>query len=89
MHCGAADSFGLLALREFREEWKARSWQAALREPDDDALVASLKLSTHTGRPLATDRWLARLEHKLGRRLRPLPVGRPKRVQATKEPTTG
>jgi len=39
-----------------------------------------IRASTHTGRPLATDGILSKLEHKLGRRLRPLPVGRPRKV---------
>jgi hypothetical protein len=42
----------------------------------DDDWITNFRLSTHTGRPLATDRLLARLETRLGRRLRPLPVGR-------------
>jgi hypothetical protein len=33
-----------------------------------------------TGRPLATDGWLSKLENALGRRLRALPVGRPKKT---------
>jgi putative transposase len=32
-----------------------------------------------TGRPLGSDRFLAKLETLLGRRVRPLPVGRPKK----------
>jgi hypothetical protein len=40
-----------------------------------------IRLSTHRGRPLGSDRFLSKLEHALGRRLRPLQVGRPKRAK--------
>ena len=39
----------------------------------------SLRLNTHRGRPRAADRFLGKLETKLNRRLRPLPVGRPRK----------
>jgi hypothetical protein len=52
----------------------------ALQEPEDDNLFGLIRRSTHTGRPLATDGVLSKLEHKLGRRLRALPVGRPKKT---------
>ena len=48
-------------------------------DPDDDAFVSRLRGRTQTGRPLAADSWLSKLEKKLGRRLRPLPVGRPRK----------
>jgi putative transposase len=86
LHCGEPEQSGVRELvdsREFREEWKAAKWQAELREPEDGELVARIRLSTHTGRPLATDRLLARLETRLGRRLRPLPVGRPSKKKST------
>ncbi len=79
VHCGEPDHLGVLDLREFREEWKPAKWQAALREPEDDEWAATFRGSTHTGQPLATDRFLARPEARLGRRLRPLPVGRPRK----------
>jgi hypothetical protein len=40
-----------------------------------------IRLSTHRGRPLGGDRFLSKLEDALGRRLRALPVGRPKRAK--------
>jgi hypothetical protein len=46
----------------------------------DDNISGLIRHSTHTGRPLATDSVLSKLEHRLGRRLRPLPVGRPKKA---------
>ena len=40
-------------------------------------LLESGHVRTQTGRPLANDSFLSKLETKLGRRLRPLPPGRP------------
>jgi putative transposase len=53
-----------------------------LREGDDKETLAALRLNTQTGRPLASDSFLSKLEHTLGRRLRPLPVGRPKKEKS-------
>jgi len=50
---------------------------AALRARDDETQAAGLRRSTCRGRPLGSDGFLSKLEHRLGRRLRPLPVGRP------------
>ena len=89
LHCGEADASGtpeLVDAGPFREQWKPPRWRAALTAAEDDQEIARLRLSTHTGRPLASDRFLARLEHRLGRRLRPLPVGRPaSRKRKTKQ----
>jgi hypothetical protein len=43
---------------------------------------AALRLNTQTGRPLASDFFLSKLGHTLGRRLRSLPVGRPKKQKS-------
>jgi hypothetical protein len=52
------------------------NWQATLADREDPDLVRQLR--TKTGRPLASDSFLGKLETKLGRRLRPLPPGVPK-----------
>ena len=41
-----------------------------------------VRLNTQTGRPLASDSFLSKLEHTLGRQLRPLTVGRPKKKKS-------
>jgi hypothetical protein len=41
--------------------------------------LAALRPSTQTGCPPASDSFISKLEHTLGHRLRPLPVGRPKK----------
>jgi len=43
---------------------------------------AALRLNTQTGRPLAHDSFLSKIEHTLGRRLRTLRVARPKKNES-------
>jgi putative transposase len=75
-HCGGSDGSGLLNLASWRRavdgDWRERLSSAG------DADVDSLRLSTSRGRPLGSDGWLSKLEATLGRRLRALPVGRPR-----------
>jgi len=75
-HCGGSDGGGLLDLASWRRaadgDWRERLSSAG------DADVDSLRLSTSRGRPLGGDGWLSKLEATLGRRLRALPVGRPR-----------
>ena len=75
----AEDPSGLLDLPAWRRQRRGPDWQAALRQPADEAQTALLRLCTHTGRPLGSDSFLAKLETLLGRRLRPLPRGRPRK----------
>ena len=42
----------------------------------DEEMVRLLRIRTQTGRPLASDRFMSKVEAFLGRRVRPLPVGR-------------
>jgi hypothetical protein len=64
------------------EAWRRVSspalWRSLLVRPEDEGAAAKIRLSLSTGRPLATDSTLTRLEQRLGRRLRALPIGRPK-----------
>ncbi len=78
-HTGGQDASGLLDLDAWAGEWTPGKWRAELKRPEDEALMSRLRLSTHRGRPLGSDSFLSKLESRLGRRLRPMPVGRPKR----------
>lgn len=60
------------------EEIRA-TWSDILAEPDNAAEVDAIRRQTHTGRPLETDSFIARLETMAGRILRALPRGRPKK----------
>jgi putative transposase len=56
------------------------AWRELLVRPEDAALTAQLRGSTRTGRPLGTDSFVSKLEAFLGRRLRALPSGRPRKT---------
>jgi len=58
---------------------RVRHWQTYLSSGLDDAVVASLRKHTKTGRPLGEDTFVDMLELKLGRILRPLKQGRKKK----------
>jgi len=72
-------------LRQQAARWGVRllglaagiDYRALLARREDKEVLRRLRTSTHTGRPLASDAFLAKVERALGRRLRPLPVGRP------------
>jgi putative transposase len=81
-HCGEHDLSGLLEMASWEREVGTAKWRRMLARPDDDRLVNSLRLSTSRGRPLGSDRFIAKLETLLGRRLRPLPRGRPPKTAA-------
>ena len=79
-HCGGADPGGLVAL----DAWRARlapglDWRQSLVAALDGKTSDRLRVWTHRGRLLGSDKFVAKLELALGRRLRPLPVGRPRK----------
>lgn len=76
-HCGQPDKSGVLDLAAWRTFVRRRAWRGILQQPEDDGLVLRIRRQTKTGRPLASDALLAKLERRLGRRLRAAPVGRP------------
>ena len=82
-HCGEADNTGLLDVEAWKDLLAGADWREVLRERLEEADVAALRHATGRGRPLGSDRFLAKLERALGRRLRPLPVGRPRNRKRT------
>jgi putative transposase len=84
-HCGGEDPSGLLDLTSWWRDMSPARWRRMLERPDDDKLAASLQRATSRGRPLGSDKFIAKLETLLGRRLRALPPGRP-RKEETKKP---
>lgn len=81
-HCGGDDPSALLDLASWTREMDPLKWRQRLTRPEDDRLVRSLRLATSRGRPLGSDTFIAKLETRLGRRLRPLPRGRPRKTSA-------
>lgn len=80
-HCGGKDASGLLDLSGWRRRWRVDRWKQELHRPEDAALVGRMRRCLLTGRPLASDRFISKLEALVGKRLRPLPVGRPRKTR--------
>jgi len=69
----------ILNLRKWYRRTSSEQWRAELAEGLTPEQMERLRLRTHTGRPLGSDNFVSKLETALGRRLRPLPRGRPKK----------
>ena len=80
-HVGGTDRSRLLDLAAWRERWGPEAWRRELRVPEAEVVLATLRGSTTRGWPLGSDSFLSKLERVLGRRVRPLPVGRPRKHQ--------
>lgn len=78
-HCGIDKQSDLLDILSWRWDMSFAQWRQVLERPNDDRLISTFRLSTCRGRPLGTDAFIAKLETLLGRRLRPMPKGRPKK----------
>jgi putative transposase len=81
-HAGRPDPAHVLDLETWNDLVPGVNWKETLTNGDDKETLAALRLHTQTGRPLASDSFLSKLERTLGRRLRPLPVGRPKKEKS-------
>ncbi len=69
----------LLDLKSWNKQISAKEWQKELTKGIDLSQMSRIRLNTHTGRPLGTDSFLSKLEKLIGRRVRPLPIGRPRK----------
>ena len=76
----------VLENRRWQALTKGLDWKPFLTEDEEDEEehTQAIRLATCRGRPLASDRLLSKLETKLNRRLRPLPVGRPRKKNGRK-----
>jgi len=79
-HCTGEDPTGLLDLTDWRTHWPDESWREYLTLPEEPGEVETIRLSTTIGRPLGSEAFLTHLEAQTGRRLRPYPVGRPRKA---------
>ncbi|NLH17843.1 MAG: transposase [Phycisphaerae bacterium] len=84
-HIEGRDDTGLLHLAYWRQIASAVDWRKALETPQADEQIERIRIHTHTGRPLASDSLISKLEKLVNKRLRPLPVGRPKKEIQQKE----
>jgi len=76
-HVAGKDAPGLLDMAAWQER-KPPCWEEILADPQGEPTMSLVRHHLSRGRPLGSDSWLAKLEARLGRRLRPLPVGRPR-----------
>jgi putative transposase len=83
-HCGEEERRGLLEARHWRQRMAPSDWQQELARGVEEAEISRLRGNTSTGRPLGSDSFVSKLEVMLGRRLRPLPGGRPKGKRSNK-----
>lgn len=78
-HVGGQDTANVLNLPYWRQISAKVDWRQALEEEQAKETIEQIRIHTHTGRPLAGDSFISKLEKVLNKRLRPLPIGRPKK----------
>jgi putative transposase len=77
-HVSGSDPTGLLDLSAWAQRLpRGSDWREAIGRPQDELIVERLRLWSHRGCPLGSDRFISKLESLLNRRLRPRPRGRP------------
>jgi putative transposase len=81
-HLRRHDATGLLNLPYWKRISAQVDWRQALEKVQPKDMIDRIRLSTNTGRPLAGDSFISKLEKVLNKRLRPLPIGRPKKNRA-------
>jgi putative transposase len=86
-HTNERAQSSLLNLAWWSEQFSAETWRSELNGPLTAEEVAGIRLRTRTGRPLGSDAFLSKLETLLGRRVRPLPIGRPRKARTRQEET--
>ena len=83
-HTGQEDEFGLIDAGYWRQQSTGMNWKSVLRAGMDDRQMNRIRVYCRTGRPLGSDSFISKLERLIGRRLRALPVGRPKKKSRIK-----
>jgi len=78
---GNGDGRELLNLAKWYDEMGGDKWRGLLEEGVDEEGLARLRLNTRTGRPLGSDGFLSKIESVIGRRVRALPHGRPRKKE--------
>jgi putative transposase len=78
-HCGSGAPESVLEMQRWRKRWTVAEWSEYLAARESASDVATLRLYTHTGRPLGSEEFVADLEHSTLRPLIPRKAGRPKK----------
>ena len=77
------DGDGLLNMAYWKQISSVVDWRKTLEQMQSDEQAAAIRRNTHTGRPLAGNAFVSKLEKRLNKRLRPLPIGRPGKCKKT------
>ncbi|MCP4639511.1 MAG: transposase [bacterium] len=86
VHCGVDEGSPYLDVKAWRRRIPTAEWKGTLKEiAGDKAAQTAVQRNTRTGRPLGSDSFLSKIERKVGRRVRALPVGRQKGWRKKKE----
>jgi putative transposase len=83
-HTDDSDTSGLLDMTGWRKRVAGMDWRKVLEQRQEEKEVAAIRSCTNRGRPLGSDSFLSKIEKAVGRRLRPLRVGRPRKKEAEK-----
>jgi len=83
-HLTGYDAARLVSMEAWRKQYTVERWREVLRTSfAEEALAERLREATARGRPFGAEEFVEELERKAERRLRPLPVGRPKKKEET------
>ena len=89
VHVDGCQGDGLIDWASWQAMPKDTKWAEMLSKSEDEEALNLIRVRTRTGRPLGSDRFLAKMEILAGRRLRPLPVGRPRKLKRRKPKKRG
>jgi putative transposase len=82
-HIHDSDPDALLVMDPWRAAFFRDDWRSELDGPADELSARRLREATMCGRPFGDREFVERLEHAVGRRLTPRPVGRPRKHAET------
>jgi putative transposase len=78
-HIGKETAIRVIDVRRWKSILYNRDWKRNLKAGCTEQEIKAVRCGTQVGRPLGTDNFISKLEKTVGRRLRPLPIGRPKK----------
>ncbi len=82
IHLGKKQQTELIDVAKWRQISARIDWEQQLKKGCNDQEMKLVRNATHVGRPLGRDSFMSKMEKVIGKRLRPLPVGRPKKISS-------
>jgi putative transposase len=83
-HTGGDDEFGLVDKAKWNHLSSGKDWKFILQKRLEKLDLNRLRVYCRTGRPLGGDKFISKIEVILGRRVRALPAGRPRKKREKK-----